>query len=161
MNDQTQCICDSGDLYEDCCGQYHSGKKSAATAEALMRSRFTAFSMRNEDYLLETWDPKTRPAKVDFSRDTADWQRLEIVSKKKGAAKDLKGIVEFKAFYLMDGEEHAMNEISRFRKINGRWFYLDGVVKSIAKANQQTNQGKNAPCPCGSGKKFKRCCGKN
>ena len=125
-----------------------------------MRSRFTAFSMHNEGYLLKTWDPKTRPAKVDFSKDTADWQRLEIVKIKKGTDKDRKGVVEFKAFYLLDGEEHAMNEVSRFHKLNGRWYYLDGVVKSIAKVGQQTNQGKNAPCPCGSGKKFKRCCGK-
>ncbi len=126
-----------------------------------MRSRFTAFSMHNEDYLLESWDPKTRPAKVDFSKDIADWQRLEIVNTKKGTAKDRKGVVEFKAFYLLDGEEHVMNEVSRFHKLNGRWHYLDGAVKSIAKAGQQTNLGKNAPCSCGSGKKLKRCCGKN
>jgi SEC-C motif-containing protein len=52
-----------------------------------------------------------------------------------------------------------MNEISRFTKINGHWFYLDGVIKSIGKVGMQTNQGKNAQCSCGSGKKFKRCCG--
>jgi len=67
--------------------------------------------------------------------------------------------VEFKAYYLEDGEEHVMNEISSFTKINNRWFYLDGVVKSIGRVGLETNQGKNAPCSCGSGKKFKRCCG--
>lgn len=161
MNDQNLCICGSGVIYENCCGLLHSGKKQAETAVELMRSRFTAFSMQNEDYLLESWDPKTRPVKVDFSKDIADWQRLEIVNTKKGGAKDRKGVVEFKAFYLLDGAEHVMNEVSRFHKLNGRWRYLDGAVKSIAKAGQQTSLGKNAPCSCGSGKKFKRCCGKS
>ena len=68
-------------------------------------------------------------------------------------------MVAFKAFYNQDGEEHVMNEISRFTKTNGRWFYLDGVIKSMGKVDLQTNQGKNALCSCGSGKKFKRCCG--
>jgi len=52
-------------------------------------------------------------------------------------------VVAFKAFYSQDGEEHVMNEISRFTKINGRWFYLDGVIKSMGKVDLQTNQGKN------------------
>jgi SEC-C motif-containing protein len=96
-----------------------------------------------------------------FSKDTTQWLRLEIISVKKGGLNDEKGIVEFKAYYLLDGEELVMNEISRFKKMAGRWFYLDGVVNSIAKVNQTNNQGKNALCSCGSGKKFKRCCGQS
>jgi SEC-C motif domain protein len=61
--------------------------------------------------------------------------------------------------YKQDGEEHVMNGISHFTKQARRWFYLDGVIKSISKVSLQTNLGKNAPCACGSGKKFKRCCG--
>lgn len=124
-----------------------------------MRSRYTAYALHNADYLMATWDATVRPKAIDFSRENIDWQRLEIMAVKKGGLKDSKGMVEFKAFYLEDGEEHVMHEISRFTKINGRWFYLNGVVKSIGKPGRQTNQGKNAPCPCGSGKKFKRCCG--
>ena len=124
-----------------------------------MRSRFTAYALQNAAYLMDTWDATERPKAIDFSRENIDWQRLEIIAVKKGGLKDSKGMVEFKAYYLEDGEEHAMHEISRFTKINGRWFYLNGAVKSIGKPGQQTNQGKNAPCPCGSGKKFKRCCG--
>ena len=124
-----------------------------------MRSRFTAYALRNAAYLLDTWDATVRPGAIDFSREKIDWQRLEIVATKKGGIKDSKGVVEFKAFYRENGEDHVMHEISQFTKINGRWFYLNGMVKSIGKLGQQTNQGKNAPCSCGSGKKFKRCCG--
>lgn len=154
------CICSSGINYEACCGLYHSGEKYPLTAEALMRSRFTAFARENEAYILATWDPETRPPKVDFPKNPIAWTRLEIVEKKKGEHKDSKGIVEFKAYYLLEDEEYVVNEVSRFRKAQGRWHYLDGVVKSIAKPGQQINTGKNAPCPCGSGKKYKRCCGK-
>ena len=153
------CLCGSGLSYAGCCGEFHTGQKIPATAEALMRSRFTAYAMRNADYLMATWDVTTRPKDIDFSKETVEWQRLVIEMVKKGGIKDTKGVVEFKAFYLLDGEEHVMSEISRFTKQAGRWFYLDGKVQSISKANQQINQGKNAPCSCGSGKKFKRCCG--
>ncbi|KFI22943.1 YchJ family protein [Nitrosococcus oceani] len=160
MEQLTNCICGSGIPYTECCGLYHSGKKNAPTAEILMRTRFTAFAMENEAYILETWEPAKRPLRVNFPKKGTQWKRLEIVEKKKGGSQDTKGIVEFKAYYLLEGEEYAVNEISRFRKGQGRWYYLDGAVKSIAKVGQQTNRGKNAPCPCSSGKKYKRCCGK-
>lgn len=156
---QTNCLCGSGLNYADCCGLYHSHSKTPATAEALMRSRFTAYAMHNEQYLRETWVADKRPDTIDFSNEQAQWTRLEVVSVKKGGIKDSKGLVEFKAYYLQDGNEHVMNELSRFKKDTGKWLYLDGLVKSIKKAGQTTNQGKNAPCVCGSGKKFKRCCG--
>jgi SEC-C motif-containing protein len=160
MTSVSLCPCGSGSDYPDCCGQYHNGGKTAPTAEALMRSRFSAFALHLEDYLLATWDKSKRPVRVDFSKDTMDWQRLEIIGCKKGKAGDSKGIVEFKAYYRHNGEEFVMHEISRFTKQNGDWRYLDGVVKSIAKPGQLTDKGLNAPCGCGSGKKFKRCCGK-
>jgi len=125
-----------------------------------MRSRFTAYANKNESYLLETWSGSKRPELIDFSKEEAVWTKLEIVKTKKGSKKDSKGIVEFKAYYSLEDEPYVMTEISRFIKKSDRWFYLDGVVKSVSKINQQVNQGKNAPCSCGSGKKFKRCCGK-
>jgi len=125
-----------------------------------MRSRFTAYANKNESYLLETWSGSKRPESIDFTKEEAVWTKLEIVKTKKGSKKDSKGIVEFKAYYNLEDEPYVMTEISRFIKKSERWFYLDGVVKSVSKVNQQFNQGKNAPCSCGSGKKFKRCCGK-
>jgi len=159
LNTQTFCLCGSGIEYAQCCGPFHSGEKKPVTAEALMRSRFTAYALHNAGYLQDTWDATVRPELIDFSKEKVDWQRLEIGNTKKGGAKDVKGVVEFKAYYLEDGEEYVMTEISQFIKRAGGWFYLDGLVKSIGKVGLQTNLGKNAPCSCGSGKKFKRCCG--
>jgi len=121
-----------------------------------MRSRFVAFCLQNADYLLSTWDISTRPEKIDFSNDNTQWIRLEITNTQKGLATDNEGIVGFKAYYAMDGQEAVMEETSRFRKIAGRWFYQDGVVKFAEKP--QSTHSKNSLCPCGSGKKFKRCC---
>jgi SEC-C motif-containing protein len=159
MNDAQNCLCGQSLDYAQCCGVFHNGEKLPATVETLMRSRFTAYAMHNADYLSATWDTAKCPKTIDFSRENAEWRRLEIIEVKKGGLKDSKGIVEFKAYFLLEGEEYAMHEISRFIKTNGRWFYLDGTVKSIAKVGQKTNLGKNAPCSCGSGKKYKRCCG--
>lgn len=124
-----------------------------------MRSRYSAYALRNACYLQATWEANKRPEAIDFSREKIDWLRLEILDTKKGGMQDNKGVVVFKAFFRQDDDEHVMNEISRFTRINGRWFYLDGIIKSIGKVGLQTNQGKNALCSCGSGKKFKRCCG--
>ena len=161
MNDtKTNCLCGSEIEYSLCCEPFHKKTSIPLTAEALMRSRFTAYAAKNESYLLETWGASKRPESIDFSKEEAVWTNLDIVKTKKGSKKDSKGIVEFKAYYTLENEPYVMNEISRFIKNADRWLYLDGIVKSVAKVNQQSNQGKNAPCACGSGKKFKRCCGK-
>ena len=153
------CLCGGSSPNTDCCELLHSHTAVAQTAEQLMRSRFTAYAMHNVEYLLASWDKSKRPDTIDFSKDNSTWTRLEIVSTKKGSEKDSKGIVEFKAYYLLNDEEYVMHEISRFKKTEGHWFYLDGVVKAVKKVNQAVAQGKNAPCSCGSSKKFKRCCG--
>jgi SEC-C motif domain protein len=155
------CLCGSELMYADCCGKYHNGTQNPATAEALMRSRFTAYALRNVDYLLSSWDKSKRPAAIDFSKETAVWQKLQIINVKKGGPQDSKGIVEFKAFYCQDGGDYFLHEISRFIKTGQRWLYLDGLVKASGNTVSNTNAGKNAPCACGSGKKFKRCCGAN
>jgi len=158
--DTANCLCGSSLSYQQCCKLLHTEQTHALTAEVLMRSRFTAYAMHNSAYLLSSWDNSTRPAEIDFSNDTGKWTELNIISTKKGGAKDSKGTVEFKAHFTLDGEPRIMSEISRFVKKQGRWFYLDGKVKSINSAEGAFNQGLNAPCACGSGKKFKRCCGK-
>lgn len=110
------CLCGSDLTYDQCCGQLHSGKTHATTAKTLMRSRFTAYAMRNGNYLLQTWDTASRPEAIDFSKETGEWTSLDIISSKKGTEKDSKGIVEFKAYFTQDGEAKVMNEISRFVK---------------------------------------------
>lgn len=160
MNTDTYCLCGSELNYQDCCHLYHKGIKTPSTAEKLMRSRFTAYAMQKNDYLIETWAISKRPKQINFEKEEAQWQRLEIIKTKKGQLNDSRGIVEFKAYFLSKGTPSVMNEISRFTKTGGRWFYLDGQVKSVNLINKSDNQGKNAACSCGSGKKFKRCCGK-
>ena len=159
MDSLSSSVSGSGIGYQQCCGVFHIGDSLPSTAEALMRSRFTAYAIDNSDYILATWNAATAPQQSKLTEEEIVWQRLEIVDTKKGEINDSKGIVEFKAFYLNKGEEFILHEVSRFAKTDGRWFYIDGVVKKVGKIIQQNNQGKNAPCSCGSGKKFKRCCG--
>jgi SEC-C motif-containing protein len=109
-----------------------------------MRSRYSAYVLKNSDYLRATWHPSTRPAGLDISDDETPWQRLLIVSTGEE-------FVEFAAFY-QGGQLH---ERSRFAREGGRWFYLDGELLPPL----EDKVGRNAPCPCGSGKKYKRCCG--
>lgn len=156
MDHTLPCPCGSTLAYAQCCTPFHSGEKIPATAEALMRSRFVAFYLQNSAYVLATWDATTRPSSVDFNHDLIQWVRLEIVGSQKGLATDSKGTVSFNAYFVQDGEEKVMGETSRFRKFAGRWFYLDGVAKGTAL--KPPDPSRNGLCPCGSGKKYKRCC---
>lgn len=160
INTTETCPCGSGRRYGDCCGPFHAGNGLPASAEVLMRSRFTAYALRKSAYLLSSWADGTRPAAIDFSRETAQWQRLQIIACKKGGPEDTKGTVEFKAFYSQDGSDYFMHEISRFVKSGQRWRYLDGVIKAAGKVETMPGGGRNSLCGCGSGIRFKRCCGK-
>lgn len=127
-------MCPCGSSLDDdaCCARYHRGE-AAPTAEALMRSRYTAYVRGEIDYLVETHDPATRSsidrdAMAAWSRDT-EWLGLEIVAKEYGAAGDARGMVEFIARGKTKGKAFTQRERSRFRKIDGRWVYVDGKIK--------------------------------
>lgn len=125
-----------------------------------MRSRYAAYVTGAIEYIVDTHDPSTR-ATVDvaaataWSRDTT-WSGLEIVSTAAGAATDDDGVVEFIARGSSRGVPFVHHERSRFRRHAGRWYYLDGATP---RATATTTPGRNAPCPCGSGLKYKRCHG--
>lgn len=124
-----------------------------------MRSRYTAYVVRDVDYLIKTWHPSTRP--ISISPDTIpEWYGLYIVHTEDGTATDDKGIVEFKATALSQKKIWRLHEISRFKKEDGQWFYIDGDIKgdSPPVVRRGEKVGRNDPCPCGSGKKFKKCC---
>ena len=121
-----RCPCGSGDTYEDCCGRFHSGAAAAPTARALMASRFSAFAVRDEDYLLWTWHPSTRPAAVPLA--DLQWRRLEIVDVVGGGPFESSGIVEFRAHYRSASGRGVIEERSRFVREDGWWFYLDAVA---------------------------------
>lgn len=121
------CPCGSNKPSADCCARYLDGKEPAPTAEALMRSRYTAYTLNREDYLLATWHPSTRPAALGMQEEApAKWLGLEI---KRHAQQDAEhAIVEFVARYKVNGRAHRLHEISRFVRESGRWFYLDGEI---------------------------------
>ena len=152
MSVDQPCPCGSQKSYGQCCAPLHAREYTAATAEALMRSRYSAYVLKNTDYLAATWHPSTRPTVLDLASDGTAWQRLAILATQHGGADDDTGTVEFAAFFS-GGQLH---ERSRFVKQEGRWFYLDG---EILPPLVQAKVGRNDPCPCGSGKKFKKCCG--
>ncbi|MRH88411.1 hypothetical protein GFY24_13310 [Nocardia sp. SYP-A9097] len=122
-----QCPCGLPANYVDCCGRLHRGEAAATTAEQLMRSRFSAFAVGDEGYLLRSWDPSTRPADVDFDLGMR-WERLEILGSTGGGPFHTEATVEFSAHYRSGGEAGNMHENSRFRRDGGAWVYLDGVV---------------------------------
>ncbi len=158
MADSEPCPCGSGVPEAACCAVFHAGTP-APTALALMRSRYTAYVRGRIDYVAVTHDEATRAgfkadAAAKWSRETT-WQGLEIVSTERGGASDDTGIVEFIAKGITNGSPFRQRERSRFRKDGERWFYVDGEVP---RARAAATAGRNDPCPCGSGKKFKRCC---
>jgi len=163
MDKMTLCPCGSGGVFENCCGPYLSGKKSAPTAEALMRSRYTAYTRNDQAYLSRTWHPGTRSAQVPDSPESNAqfaWLGLEVKSSHAGGVADIEGTVEFVADYRVNGVPGQMHEISRFVKEAGAWFYVDGqFVEQPEALILSPRIGRNAPCFCGSGKKYKKCCG--
>ncbi|MGE5084931.1 MAG: YchJ family protein [Bacillota bacterium] len=129
-----KCPCGSEKNYLDCCGLYHSGKELAPTAEALMRSRYSAFAKNQMQFLSDTTDPQTlldidQEANQEWA-DRAKFLKLEII---KAEEKGTKGTVEFKAFYSVDDEEYIHHEVSTFRKQAGQWFFKSGKVKEEKK----------------------------
>ncbi len=162
------CPCGAGDAYVSCCGKYHSGNASAETAEKLMRSRYCAFVLRDGTYLLSTLAEENRSGfNADtIAQDRTRWTGLEIIDVVSGGVLDQTGVVEFIAHFEENGAKHQLHERSNFERRNGRWLYVDGVfpgaqrdagAASVSSGSVKT--GRNDPCPCGSGKKFKKCCG--
>jgi SEC-C motif-containing protein len=154
------CPCGSGKSFDQCCQPYHGGE-IAPTAEALMRSRYSAFATQKMAYLDETYHPSVRTESSGTLEESAmavKWLGLEILSTDAGGEDDNEGFVDFVAKYQQKGHQHAMRERSRFVKEDGRWYYVDGETKALPiKAAEKV--GRNEPCPCGSGKKYKKCCG--
>ena len=123
------CPCDSGKAFADCCGRLIEGSEPAATAEALMRSRYTAFALGNEPYLLATWHDSTRPASLDLREQPASkWIGLKVLWHEQ--QDETHAIVEFIARYKVSGRAYKIHETSRFVKEDGRWFYVDGDTEN-------------------------------
>ncbi len=158
------CPCTGGATFEACCLPVLRGEASPETAEALMRARYSAYTQGEIDFIVDSHDPETadqvdRDASASWSK-KAEWLGLEVVSTEAGAAGDDRGKVEFIARYRMEGADLAHHEHAEFRRHEGSWVYVDGeMVKPKPVVRDQPKVGRNEPCPCQSGKKYKKCCG--
>jgi SEC-C motif-containing protein len=149
MNAAAPCPCGKAAAYAECCGRFHAGplRLQAPTAEALMRSRYSAYVLGLHDYLLATWHTSTRPSagrrplggqeRSDVGADipasmTPDppglkWLGLDVRSHRLQDADHAS--VEFVARSKLAGRAHRLHETSRFVREEGRWFYVDGEIR--------------------------------
>ena len=161
-----QCPCGSGRNYSACCEPYISGKAKPPTAEALMRSRYSAYVEHAIDYIIDTCVHRGRDD-IDY-KSTRDWSEqstwlgLKIISVEKGGPTDTEGVVEFEAVYEKDGLKDIHHETAKFKKEGGEgaWLYVEGRISPRTVVRSTPKVGRNDPCPCGSGKKYKQCCGR-
>lgn len=133
------------------------------TAEELMRARYHAYETCDMEFIKESHDPDNTEG-IDWAEcekwaRESQWLGLEIISTTKGGEDDNDGIVEFKATYIENGKTIVHHERSYFVKKNGVWFYQKWLPITSTRINEN-KIGRNDPCPCGSGKKYKKCCGK-
>jgi SEC-C motif-containing protein len=159
----SNCHCGSEKSFGECCEPFLNGVAEAPTAEALMRARYSAYATANIDFIERTTHSSTRSG---FDRESArkwaegsQWQSLEILHATGGTEQDTDGSIEFIASYSQNAEEIKHHEISTFRKEDGVWTFVDGRVVNQPFRREQPKIGRNDPCPCGSGKKYKKCCG--
>lgn len=123
------CPCGSGHAYAECCGRYHHGPLHlcAPTAEALMRSRYSAYVLGLHDYLLETWHADTRPAALQPDPPGLRWLGLQV--RRHQRLDDSHALVEFVARSKLAGRAHRLHETSRFVREDERWYYVDGSLR--------------------------------
>lgn len=147
------CPCQSNLLYQDCCQLYHQQQKYPSQADQLMRSRYTAYVLKNIDYIVKTTAP-SQQALLDYQAlkqwaDQTKWQGLEIIQHQPNLTK-IHSMVEFKAFFAGKDQTEVHHEKSLFVNIDSIWYFVDPTV-SLPSMKQS--------CLCGSHKKFKHCCG--
>lgn len=123
------CPCGLPETFEACCGRYLGPDGTPApTAEALMRSRYTAFARGDAEHLLRTWHPDTRPDGLELDP-SVRWTGLEIVDRSRGGLLDADGVVEFRAHHREGPRTGVLHERSRFARESGRWLYVDGATR--------------------------------
>lgn len=159
----TPCPCGSGSSYTDCCEAIINGSRPAETAEQLMRARYTAYTKTEMDFIFNSTHPDSRDSyDHDGTRawaENSEWQGLQILATVKGGQDDTVGTVEFIARFKENGNQREHHEDAQFKKFDGAWYFSDGTMVK-AKPLSVTKIGRNDPCPCGSGQKYKKCCGK-
>ena len=123
------CPCGSDSIYRLCCGRFIEGDGIPETPEQLMRSRYTAYTIQNDSYLLATWHSSTRPASLSVENELpVKWVELTIVRAMDVKKDDTNAVVEFIALFKLNGKSEQMHEVSEFVKEEGCWFYCKGEV---------------------------------
>ena len=165
MENTEACPCKSGKTFGECCGPVISGAAKAETAEALMRARYSSYVTGDVDFLRTS---AVKEVADDFDEKmskawsaSSEWHGLEIIRTERGGAGDTDGVVEFRALYTANGEFCNHHELSKFVKEADGWKFADGeLVKDMPEVREEPKIGRNDLCPCGSGKKYKKCCGR-
>lgn len=160
------CPCCSGLPLEECCRPILSGERAAPTAEALMRARYSAHCLGEFGFLARSMHPsireETTPEEMKAWAEALTWSGLEIVATEGGGENDETGRVSFIARYAVKGVPQELREDAEFVREDGQWYYRDGEVQPKEPVRREAPKiGRNDPCPCGSGKKYKKCCGQN
>ncbi len=158
------CACDTRKTFAECCEPALKGLRVPTSPVELMRSRYTAFARHDIDYILRTVAPAARKnfdrKEIEDWSTSTDWMGLEIVATQKGGPEDKTGQVEFIAKFRDNGEEQKHHELASFVKIEGAWYFEDGRTPPVKQVRLEGPKiGRNDPCHCGSGKKFKKCHG--
>ena len=164
-NNMELCPCGSKKHYDQCCHPIIIGKEKAKTAEQLMRSRYSAYAKHEIDHIINSYHPDKQK---DFDREETKkfakqsvWLGLEIKETIDGGIDETIGQVVFIARFKFKKSIQIMHERSNFQKFEGNWYYVDGKSVPIKQVIRSTNKpGRNELCLCGSGKKYKKCCGK-
>ncbi len=165
MKNDELCPCHSGKNFGECCGPVLSGMRKADTAAELMRARYSAYAVCDVDFLYKSSGPQVRE---EFNRESveewsrsATWEGMEILAEDKGGKDDDEGYVSFVAHYSAKDQVCEHRETSYFQRIDGEWRFIDGRIESNGPYRREEPKiGRNDPCPCGSGKKYKQCCGR-
>jgi len=157
----TLCPCGTAKSLEECCGPYLNGE-AAPTALALMRSRYSAFVLGRGAYLAETLSVAQRQDfdvdEFNASAGETTWHGLEVRKTVDGSEDDQTGTVEFVAHYRFQGNRTQHHELAKFTREEGRWVFADCIMNPKEPPRVSSKVGRNDLCPCGSGKKFKKCC---
>ena len=165
MKNEELCPCSSGKTFGECCGPVLAGERKAATAAELMRARYSAYAVCDVDFLFRSSGPEVRG---EFDEKTtrewskaAEWKGLDIIETEAGGVDDEDGYVTFVAHYTAKEQVCEHRERSYFKKLEGEWRFIDGeMIAEKPYRREEPKVGRNDPCPCGSGKKYKKCCGK-
>jgi SEC-C motif-containing protein len=160
----TLCPCQSEKSYAECCKPILEGKRKAATAEELLRARYSAFATGNVDFVISTHHSETagqvKREEIESWSKGSEWLGLRVIQKDAGEASDDQGTIVFHARYAAEGKIHDHYERSTFKKEGGAWKFFDAEgLQPGPYVRQEPKIGRNDPCHCGSGKKFKKCHG--